>query len=93
MKLSASVKLGLKTLQEELCYEFDRLNVVHFAGLLTRPEIIISTRKSFGGYYQPRLHRIVVSWQGHLDHGLEETLNTFRHELSKVRPPFTKKRR
>jgi len=87
MKPSASAKLELDTLHEELCREFDRLNAVHFAGGLSRPEITVSTRKSYGGYYQPRLHRIVVSWQGHLDHGLEETLNTFRHEVAHIVHP------
>lgn len=51
------------------------------------PEIVISTRKTFGGYYQPKGHRIVISWQAYREHGPEETLNTFRHEVAHVVHP------
>jgi predicted SprT family Zn-dependent metalloprotease len=62
--------------------EFDRLNAAHFDGSLTPPEIRLSLRKSYGGYYKPGLHRIVLSWQAFQEHGWPETLNTFRHEVA-----------
>ena len=74
-------------LRENLCHEFARLNAAHFQGKLKMPVIVISTRKTYGGYYQPRLHRIVVSWQAHCEHGIEETLNTFRHEVAHIVHP------
>ncbi len=64
--------------------EFDHLNSVHFSGRLARPKIEFSVRKSFGGYYQKRAHRIVLSWQAFEEHGLDETLNTFRHEVAHI---------
>jgi len=67
--------------------EFARLNSAHFAGRLKTPEIVISTRKTYGGYYQPRRHKIVVSWQAFCEHGLPETLNTFRHEVAHIVHP------
>jgi predicted SprT family Zn-dependent metalloprotease len=69
---------------EALKAEFDRLNDTHFARSLILPEIVLSTRKTFGGYYQPRRHRIVLSWQAYQEHGWEETLNTFRHEVAHI---------
>lgn len=74
-------------LGEILYAEFDRLNAAHFDGRLTLPGIVISTRKTFGGYYQPKGHRIVVSWQAYREHGLDETLNTFRHEVAHIVHP------
>lgn len=71
----------------QLCAEFHRLNAVHFAGHLTLPEIVLSTRKTFGGYYQPSRHRIVLSWQAYLEHGPPETMNTFRHEVAHIVHP------
>lgn len=70
-----------------LCAEFHRLNAVHFEGRLTLPEIVLSTRKTFGGYYQPSRHRIVLSWQAYTEYGLPETLNTFRHEVAHIVHP------
>jgi predicted SprT family Zn-dependent metalloprotease len=67
--------------------EFDRLNAEHFEGSLTCPEIVLSKRKAFGGYYQPRRHRIVLSWQAYEEHGWNETLNTFRHEVAHIVHP------
>ncbi len=67
-----------------LCAEFDRLNTAHFGGGLTPPEIVVSPRKTYGGYYQPGKHRIVISWQAHAEYGLPETLNTFRHEVAHI---------
>jgi predicted SprT family Zn-dependent metalloprotease len=67
--------------------EFDRLNTVHFHGQLVMPEIVLSNRKTFGGYYQPARHRIVLSWQAYREHGLPETLNTFRHEVAHIVHP------
>lgn len=74
-------------LHQTLCAEFDRLNAAHFGGRMTAPEIVVSTRKTYGGYYQPRLHRIVVSWQAFTEHGLGESLNTFRHEVAHIVHP------
>lgn len=70
-----------------LCEEFERLNADHFEGRLTMPEIVLSNRKTFGGYYQPSRHRIVLSWQAYREHGLPETLNTFRHEVAHIVHP------
>ena len=67
--------------------EFQALNAAHFNGRLRQPEIVISQRKTYGGYYQPQRHRIVISWQAHLEHGLAETLNTFRHEVAHIVHP------
>ena len=67
--------------------EFDRLNAAHFGGSLLMPEIVLSTRKTYGGYYQPARHRIVLSWQAYYEHGLPETLNTFRHEVAHIVHP------
>jgi predicted SprT family Zn-dependent metalloprotease len=64
--------------------EFDRLNAHHFKGELKVPVIDLSRRKSFGGYYQPGRHRIVLSWQAYEEHGWEEILNTFRHEVAHI---------
>ena len=86
MKPSASTS-ELSALKDVLCAEWDRLNQSHFGGTLAIPEIVVSTRKTFGGYYQPSRHRIVVSWQAYHEHGLEETLNTFRHEVAHVVHP------
>ena len=67
--------------------EFDRLNAAHFEGSLAMPEIVLSPRKTYGGYYQPARHRIVLSWQAYCEHGLPETLNTFRHEVAHIVHP------
>jgi predicted SprT family Zn-dependent metalloprotease len=67
-----------------LALEFDRINNLHFAGKHTRPRIEFSLRKSFGGYYQNRAHRIVLSWQAFCEYGWEETINTFRHEIAHI---------
>jgi predicted SprT family Zn-dependent metalloprotease len=67
--------------------EFARLNAIHFAGRLTCPEIELSRRKTYGGYYQPHRHRIVLSWQAYREHGWAETLNTFRHEVAHIVHP------
>ena len=64
--------------------EFDRLNAEHFGGKLTLPIIEFSLRKSFGGYYQKREHRIVLSWQANQEYGWDETVNTFRHEIAHI---------
>jgi len=75
-------RLCAEELLAELHREFDRLNQDHFGGSLARPEIILSSRKSYGGYYQTKCHRIVLSWQAYQEHGWDETLNTFRHEAA-----------
>ena len=77
----------LSALEDTLRTEWDRLNQAHFGGRLMMPEIVVSTRKTYGGYYQPSRHRIVVSWQAYREHGLDETLNTFRHEVAHVVHP------
>lgn len=64
--------------------EFDRLNALHFDGSLKTPAIVISKRKSCGGYYQVARHRIVLSWQAYQEYGWEEVLNTFRHEVAHI---------
>ncbi len=76
-----------QALHDLLCAEFHRLNAAHFEGCLTFPEIVLSSRKTFGGYYQPSRHRIVLSWQAYTEHGLPETLNTFRHEVAHIVHP------
>jgi predicted SprT family Zn-dependent metalloprotease len=70
-----------------LVAEFHRLNTEHFENRLTMPEIVLSNRKTFGGYYQTSRHRIVLSWQAYREHGLPETLNTFRHEVAHILHP------
>ncbi len=67
--------------------EFIRLNAAHFDGRLTMPEIVLSPRKTYGGYYQPSRHRIVLSFQAYQEHGWAETLNTFRHEVAHIVHP------
>ena len=72
----------------DLVAEFHQLNETFFDNGLKMPAIILSRRKSFGGYYQPARHRIVLSWQAYEEYGWDETLNTFRHSLSIVRRDF-----
>jgi predicted SprT family Zn-dependent metalloprotease len=76
--------LSKETMTVRLYDEFDRLNHKFFDDKLRRPLIEFSSRKSFGGYYQKQRHRIVLSWQAYLEHGLNETLNTFRHEVAHI---------
>ncbi len=76
-----------EALLKSLHAEFERLNAAHFDGQLKRPEIVMSRRKTYGGYYQPRVHKIVLSWQAYQEHGWAETLNTFRHEVAHIRHP------
>lgn len=64
--------------------EFHRLNQTYFDCRLAMPTIEFSTRKTFGGYYQKKRHRIVLSWQAYREHGWEEILNTFRHEVAHI---------
>ena len=89
MKPSASTLplLDPAALWETLRSEFDLLNAAHFGDRLTVPEIVISRRKTYGGYYQPHTHRIVISWQAYCEHGLDETMNTFRHEVAHIVHP------
>jgi len=68
----------------DLVAEFHRLNATYFDNGLKMPAIILSRRKSFGGYYQPARHRIVLSWQAYEEYGWDETLNTFRHEVAHI---------
>jgi len=69
---------------DQLKAEFDRLNDTYFEGRLKEPAVEFSTRKTFGGYYQKKSHRIVLSWQAYLEHGWDETVNTFRHEVAHI---------
>lgn len=64
--------------------EFRHLNDEHFGGSLALTEIRLSTRKQYGGYYMKARGLIVLSWQAHRDHGWDETLNTFRHEVAHI---------
>jgi predicted SprT family Zn-dependent metalloprotease len=73
--------------QGKLWEEFARLNVAFFDGTLSLREITLSSRKQYGGYCVPSQKRIVLSWQAYLDHGWEETLITFRHEVAHLVHP------
>ena len=66
----------------QLWAEFHRLNEAFFDGALTLGEIRLSTRKQYGGYYHRGKNLIVVSWPAHKEHGWDETLHTFRHEVA-----------
>ncbi|WP_395091517.1 YgjP-like metallopeptidase domain-containing protein [Armatimonas sp.] len=74
-------------IETALWEEFHRLNETHFVGTLRLSELLVSTRKKYGGYCQPQKRRIVVSWQAFLDHGWDETLITFRHEVAHLVHP------
>jgi predicted SprT family Zn-dependent metalloprotease len=74
----------LDAVADRLRSEFDSLNAVHFNGALTPPQIVLSRRKTFGGYYRPSDHKVVLSWQAYVEHGWDETLNTFRHEVAHI---------
>jgi hypothetical protein len=82
---------GRSTTREEvhaaLLAEFDRLNGAHFDGRLILDELVVSTRKQYGGYCQPARRRIVVSWRAFQEHGWAETLLTFRHEVAHLVHP------
>ncbi len=77
----------IQDLKGRLGAEFARLNSEHFGGRLALPEIVVSRRKTYGGYYQPARHRLVVSLQAFQEHGWAETLNTFRHEVAHLVHP------
>jgi predicted SprT family Zn-dependent metalloprotease len=77
-------QLSLEAVNQAMLEEFHRLNAVYFQNRLRVPEIIISQRKTYGGYYLPAKHRIVLSFQAYQEHGWEETLNTFRHEVAHI---------
>jgi len=62
--------------------EFERLNALHFAGTLRLDEIRLSSRKQYGGYCMPAKRLIVLSLQALREHGFDETLETFRHEVA-----------
>ena len=76
--------------------EFHRLNREFFDNTLRLDEIRLSTRKQYGGYYKriaasavfpEGKHQIVLSWPAHREHGWEETLHTFRHEVAHIVHP------
>lgn len=70
-----------------LLREFHLLNHVHFDGALVLEELVLSNRKQYGGYCQPARRRIVLSWRAYLDHGWDELLLTFRHEVAHLVHP------
>jgi len=85
-----SVALNISTpeqLNALLIEEFHRLNETYFDRKLKKPTLSVSRRKAYGGYYRPKDHKIVVSWQAYLDHGYQEALNTFRHEVAHIVHP------
>ena len=68
--------------------EFQRLNAAHFDCRLALPEIVLSRRKTYGGYYQPKRNigsssacKPTTNTAG------PETLNTFRHEVAHIIHP------
>lgn len=67
--------------------EFHRLNALHFAGALRLDELRLSPRKQYGGYCVPAKRLIVLSLQALREHGFEETLDTFRHEVAHLVHP------
>ena len=76
--------------------EFYRLNREFFDGSLSLDEIRLSTRKQYGGYYKrigksaafpEDRHLIVLSWPAYKEHGWDETLHTFRHEVAHIVHP------
>ncbi|MBC7808644.1 MAG: M48 family metallopeptidase [Akkermansiaceae bacterium] len=67
--------------------EFHRLNSLHFAGSLRLDELRLSPRKQYGGYCVPAKRLIVLSLQALREHGFEETLDTFRHEVAHLVHP------
>lgn len=67
--------------------EFHRLNALHFAGTLRLDELRLSGRKQYGGYCVPAKRLIVLSLQALREHGFEETLDTFRHEVAHLVHP------
>ncbi len=71
--------------------EFNRLNVEHFQGRHADPRIEFSKRKTYGGYYVKSRHAIILSWQAYREHGWDETLNTFRHEVAHIEQPNHKR--
>ncbi|GAB4459778.1 MAG: hypothetical protein OHK0029_22840 [Armatimonadaceae bacterium] len=75
------------TVLARLWEEFHRLNSTYFDASLTLREIRLSTRKQYGGYYRKTDNLIVLSWQAYQEHGWEETLETFRHEVAHIVHP------
>lgn len=84
MRNGSKEKEEIAALTERLWDEFRRLNETHFNGSLALREIRVSSRKQYGGYYRKSESLIVVSWQGYKDHGWEETVETFRHEVAHI---------
>jgi hypothetical protein len=84
MSNGTSEKEEIAALTERLWEEFHRLNRAYFHDTLTLREVRVSTRKQYGGYYRKSESLIVVSWQGYKDHGWEESLETFRHEVAHI---------
>lgn len=64
--------------------EFDGLNREHFGGALAPPEVVLSTRKQYGGYYHKGKNRIVISWRAYKEHGWDEIVHTLRHEVAHI---------
>ncbi len=74
-------------LEAALWIEFARLNAAFFEDALQLDCLIASTRKRYGGYCVPSKRKIVVSWHAFLDHGWDELLITFRHEVAHLVHP------
>jgi predicted SprT family Zn-dependent metalloprotease len=88
--MSASTPLANTTIEAVLARlweEFAALNAAHFDNSLELKTLTLSTRKQYGGYCVPSQKRIVLSWQAYQDHGWDETLITFRHEVAHLIHP------
>ena len=48
-------------IETALWEEFHQLNDAHFAGTLRLSELLVSTRKKYGGYCQPQKRRIELT--------------------------------
>jgi hypothetical protein len=81
---AATTSETIATVTARLWGEFHRINAAVFEGRLSLRTIRLSTRKQYGGYYRKADSLIVLSWQAFLDHGWDETLNTFRHEVAHI---------
>ena len=63
---------------------FERLNQVHFAGTLQKPQIAFC-RRSTGGFYDHRKHLIGISLAMTVEFGESEFLETLLHEIAHIR--------
>ena len=77
----------VQIVENRLWEEFALLNTTHFDNKLELKALTLSTRKQYGGYCVPSQKRIVLSWKAYQDHGWDETLITFRHEVAHLVHP------